>query len=378
MKKYVVIAVLSLLPFGLKAQLSSNPHKFLGNITTDWSSEMDYDGFVFSNYWNQVTPENATKWESVEGTRGVYNWSGADNAYKYASQHGFPFKFHTLVWGSQFPGWFKTLSVRERYVAIVKWMDAVKAKYPDLPMIDVVNEAIEGHQEDTPLMKEALGGAGVTGYDWIIRAFELAYERWPNAILIYNDFNTFTWQVNEFIDLVKTLRNAGAPIDAYGCQSHDLGGMNGTDFAKVMNRIQDEVKIPMYITEYDINDANDANQKWNYQQHIPLMWEADYIAPEADWLKNYFAAYDNDPYKRLVDMARIAQQSGVIKGILLHQGESNNGETAWPQKVKTVYERLLNDLNLKAADVPLFVGETVSSAEGGCLWFAQYSGCQGS
>lgn len=77
-------------------------------------------------------------------------------------------------------------------------------------------------------------------------------------------------------------------------------------------------------------------------------------------------------------MARIAQQSGVIKGILLHQGESNNGETAWPQKVKTVYERLLNDLNLKAADVPLFVGETVSSAEGGCLWFAQYSGCQGS
>jgi hypothetical protein len=96
---------------------------------------------------------------------------------------------------------------------------------------------------------------------------------------------------------------------------------------------------------------------------------ADYIAPEADWLKNYFAAYGNDPYKRLVDMARIAQQSGVIKGILLHQGESNNGEADWPQKVKTVYERLLADLNLKAADVPLFVGETVRSAEGGyCGW----------
>ncbi len=68
-------------------------------------------------------------------------------------------------------------------------------------------------------------------------------------------------------------------------------------------------------------------------------------------------------------MARIAQQSGVIKGILLHQGESNNGEADWPQKVKTVYERLLGDLNLKAADVPLFVGETVRSAEGGyCGW----------
>ena len=91
----------------------------------------------------------------------------------------------------------------------------------------------------------------------------------------------------------------------------------------------------------------------------------EYIAPEADWLKAYFAAYDNDPYKRLVDMAKIAQQSGVIKGILLHQGESNSGETEWPQKVKTVYERLLSDLNLNAEDVPLFVGEMVSASEKG-------------
>ena len=96
---------------------------------------------------------------------------------------------------------------------------------------------------------------------------------------------------------------------------------------------------------------------------------ADYIAPEADWLKAYFAAYDNDPYKRLVDMAKVAQQSGVIKGILLHQGESNNGQTDWPQKVKTVYDRLIADLNLNAADVPLFVGEVVNStANGTCAY----------
>ena len=57
------------------------------------------------------------------------------------------------------------------------------------------------------------------------------------------------------------------------------------------------------------------------------------------YLKPAFQAYANDPYKRLVDMAKIAQQSGVIKGILLHQGETNTGQTAWLQKVKTVYER---------------------------------------
>lgn len=86
------------------------------------------------------------------------------------------------------------------------------------------------------------------------------------------------------------------------------------------------------------------------------------------WLINYFKAYDNDPYKRLVEMAKIAQETGVIKGILLHQGESNNGESAWPKKVKQIYDQLMEDLGLNPEDVPLFVGETVSQAEGGACY----------
>lgn len=83
------------------------------------------------------------------------------------------------------------------------------------------------------------------------------------------------------------------------------------------------------------------------------------------WHTDYFAKYDNDPYKRLVDMARIAQQSGVIKGILLHQGEANCGDPEWPNYVKIIYERLLSDLGLNAAEVPLLVGEVVNATEGG-------------
>ena len=270
-----------------QAQLSTNPDKFLGNITTSWGSDMDYNGFKFSDYWNQVTPENATKWSSVEGTRNSFNWGGADKAANYAKKHGFPFKFHTLVWGSQYPQWIKNLSAEERYKAIEKWMDKVKAKYPDLQMIDVVNEAVEGHQGDTYLMREALGGNGVTGYDWIIRAFEMAAERWPDAILIYNDFNTFQWNTDQFIDLVKTLRDAGAPIDAYGCQAHDLNGLSQASFKSVMKKIQDALKMPMYITEYDIGDTNDANQQKNFKAHIPVMWEADYCAGVTLWGWHY-------------------------------------------------------------------------------------------
>ena len=71
---------------------------------------------------------------------------------------------------------------------------------------------------------------------------------------------------------------------------------------------------------------------------------------------------------RLIELAKIAQKQGVIKGILLHQGETNNGDPNWPNRVKTIYNDILKDLNLKAADVPLLVGETVQKDQGGSCW----------
>lgn len=89
------------------------------------------------------------------------------------------------------------------------------------------------------------------------------------------------------------------------------------------------------------------------------------LSSAADWFKNFMAAYDNKPYTRLVECAKIAQQQGVIKGILLHQGETNNGQSDWPDKVKKLYTDLLTDLGLNAADVPLLAGETVQTDMGG-------------
>lgn len=277
----------------VQAQLSSNPDKFLGNITTSYSVDAGGGLPKFYELWNQITCENESKWASVEGTRGTFNW-GCDNAFNYAKQHNFPHKFHALVWGSQYPTWIESLSYTDRYNAIANWYDAVKKKYSTLPLIDVVNEAVEGHQKGSHFMKEALGGGGKTGYDWLIKAFDMAQERWPEAILIYNDFNTFQWNTDQYIDLVRTLRDAGAPVDAYGCQSHDLGGVNQNTFKTVMAKIQTALQMPMYITEYDIGDSNDANQKWNYQQHFPVMWEADYCAGVTLWGYVYGKTWTTD------------------------------------------------------------------------------------
>ena len=264
------------------AQLNSNPDKFLGNITT--SGQIDFGTEKFYQLWDQITPENESKWASVQGSgQDSWNWGSVDNIDSYAKSHQFPFKFHALIWGSQYPGWIRDLSVPARYNAIVRWMDAVRERYPDLAMIDVVNEAVSGHQADTKYFIEALGGTGKTGYDWLIKAFEMAGERWPDAILIYNDFNTFQWNTDQYIDLVRALRDAGAPIDAYGCQSHDLTDCNVTNFKNAMVKLQNALKMPMYSTEYDIGTGSDSQQLQRYKEQIPYMWEADYCAGITLW-----------------------------------------------------------------------------------------------
>ena len=270
-------------PMKVNAQLSSNPDKFLGNITTRY--QMDAGGGVDPYYklWNQVTPENESKWGSVEGTRGSFNW-GCDTPFNYAKKYGFTYKFHAFVWGAQYPNWFtSSLSISERYKAIVTWFDAVKKKYPELPMIDVVNEAVGMHQQGNPLMKESLGGGGKTGYDWLIRAFEMAYERYPDAILIYNDYNTFQHDTNSYLELVRTLRDFGAPIDAYGNQSHDVDDISVEKLTSSMKTLNDGLKMPMYITELDIDIADDNKQKKQYEDIFPIMWEAEQCAGVTIW-----------------------------------------------------------------------------------------------
>jgi hypothetical protein len=97
-------------------------------------------------------------------------------------------------------------------------------------------------------------------------------------------------------------------------------------------------------------------EKDNYQS---------YASNAPSWMKNFIRQYGGNPYQRLVEMSKLAQKDGVIKGILLHQGESNTGDKEWPGKVKGVYDNLLQDLNLKAENVPLLAGEVVNADQKG-------------
>jgi len=90
-----------------------------------------------------------------------------------------------------------------------------------------------------------------------------------------------------------------------------------------------------------------------------------YVATAPTWMLNMIKEYDGNPYARLVEMAKLAQKDGVIKGILLHQGESNTNDTLWTKKVKVVYDNLMKDLQLDPNNTPLLAGETVNTDQGG-------------
>lgn len=132
------------------AALTGPNDKFLGNVIANTIPAS------FSSYWDQVTPENAGKWGSVEAQRDQMNWQGLDQAYQFAQQHQFPFKEHTFVWGSQYPQWIDSLSAEQQRAEVVEWMQAYCQRYPDTAFIDVVNEPLH-----TPATyRQALGGAG--------------------------------------------------------------------------------------------------------------------------------------------------------------------------------------------------------------------------
>ncbi len=90
-----------------------------------------------------------------------------------------------------------------------------------------------------------------------------------------------------------------------------------------------------------------------------------YAKTAPGWMTGIIKEYGGNPYARLVEMGKLAQKAGVIKGMLLHQGESNAGDKEWPAKVKAVYDNLIKDLDLKPEDVPLLAGELVNADQNG-------------
>lgn len=262
--------------------MSPSPRpKFVGNITTRERVRSDFRDFG-RGFWNQITPENAGKWGSVEPVRDRMNWTSLDQVYQYAKANGIPFKLHTLVWGSQQPPWIGGLPRNEQREEVEEWIRLACERYPDTALVDVVNEP---PPHTFPVYADALGGAGRSGYDWIVESFRLARKYCPKAVLILNDYNNIEYgdQIRNFIDITNRVRAAGAPIDAVGAQAHDAYRIPASTLKQNIDMLVTATGLPVYITEYDINLASDSQQADVMRAQFPIFYTHPRVAGITLW-----------------------------------------------------------------------------------------------
>ncbi len=252
-----------------KITVTVNQIKFFGTAP---GVPSDYEHLL--TYFDQITPGNAGKWGSVEATRDTMNWTDLDTAYQFAVANNLKFKFHTLVWGQQQPGWIAALPPAEQLEEIEEWMAAVAERYPKLKYVDVVNEPLNA----PPPYREALGGAGTTGFDWVIKSFELARKHLPKARLLLNEYNVIVEDglTTNYLNLINLLKERKL-IDGIGEQAHFYERANPEVLAANLQRLAD-TGLPIYISEFDLNLANDADQANVMSTLFPIFWDHPSVA----------------------------------------------------------------------------------------------------
>ena len=244
----------------------------------------------FNAYFNQVTPENGGKWGSVEGTRDVMNWSELDTAYSVAknnalkapgdprdgSPYPLPFRLHTLVWGNQQPNWIAALPPAEQLEEIEEWFREAAARYPNVDFIDVVNEPLHDPPDDPADggYIQALGGSGMTGWDWVIKSFELARQYFPHAKLGINEFSVTNDGnlARRYVEIIDLLKERGL-IDTVGVQGHAFSTRVPAATTRANLDLLAATGLPIYVTELDIDGPTDEIQLADYQRIFPVFWE---------------------------------------------------------------------------------------------------------
>jgi len=286
--------------------LATGQAKFLGSAWSGGNASLN-----FGAYWNQVTPENGGKWGSAQPAspfgpapdyvtlaNPTFNFADAHNAELQARNNGQLFKWHTLFWGNQQPGWIENLPIAKQQEAIRIWLAAIAREFPNLEMIEVVNEPLHDPPNGATNGNyyNALGGAGTTGWDWIINSFTLAREYFPNAKLVLNDYSitndgNATTRYLEIIELLKA-RNL---IDVVGIQAHafefnynNLAGSVATHTANLA-RLK-AAGLPVIVTEFDIDGIestwglpDDAVQLERFRTLFPVFWENDAVTGVTVW-----------------------------------------------------------------------------------------------
>jgi endo-1,4-beta-xylanase len=180
---------------------------------------------LIKSQFNSLTAENVMKVGPIHPGEDKYNWEPADRIVEFAQANGMKMRGHTLCWHNQLPSWMfvnekgDTVSKEILLARLEKHIKDVVTRYKGkIYAWDVVNEAISDKRDEylrpTPWLK-------VCGEEYIAKAFKIAHEADPDALLFYNDYNEINPVKREkIIRLVTELTKAGVPIHGVGLQGH--------------------------------------------------------------------------------------------------------------------------------------------------------------
>jgi endo-1,4-beta-xylanase len=249
-------------------------NKFLGTAV---DGPPDYEHLL--TYFDQLTPGNAGKWGSVEAERDVMSFAALDVAYQFARENGLRFKLHTLVWGQQQPTWLAALPLEEQRVEIEEWFAALAERYPDADMVDVVNEPLHA----MPGYAAALGGTGVTGWDWVVESFKLARKYFPKSELILNDYNILIMEqfTREYLAIIELLDDRDL-LDGIGLQGHFLERADLPIVNTNLNTLA-ATGLPIYISELDVSFADDARHAGRLRDLFSIFWSHPSVVGVTHW-----------------------------------------------------------------------------------------------
>lgn len=273
--RLAAVATLLFVAAPSRAQLADGLAKYLGNV---YSTSQVTD---FTSYWNQVTPENAGKWGSAEPNRDQFNWGQLDAAYALAKDNGYIYHHHVLIWGSQQPGWIEVLSPSEQLEEIEEWFAALAERYPDMDIVEVVNEPLHQPPDAAHAGKyiDALGGAA--GRAWIMNAFRMARTHFPGSRLMINDYGIVnnTNNAQNLLAIVQQLQTENL-VDIIGVQAHAFSTRYASaDAIKANLDLLATSGLPIHVTELDIDSQkpdgslSQAVQYQEYQRVFPVLWE---------------------------------------------------------------------------------------------------------
>jgi endo-1,4-beta-xylanase len=252
---------------------------------------------LFTQYFNEITPENAGKWGSAAGTTRTapMRWTALDQAYTLAQTAGMKFNFHILVWGNQQPTWMAALPAEEQLIEIKKWFAAVAERYPKIDYLQVVNEPLHDPPDCTHSANQggncnasgnyarALGGANGTdgtGWDWVLNAFRLAKQYFPNTKLMINDYSITNSDTatTQYLQIINILKRENL-VDIIGEQGHAFSTTGNMAVHKAnLDRLA-ATGLPIQITELDIDGLasgatpGDVVQLNNFRRIVPVFWE---------------------------------------------------------------------------------------------------------